>query len=78
MRVPVIDPSRYLLLEAFSGSLAMSVAYGERAGSPADWAVCGCCPPRDRRHGRRDVFNAFQFGFDERAKLLLIEPYDEP
>jgi hypothetical protein len=27
--------------------------------------------------GRRDVFAAFQFGFDDRAKLLLIEPYDE-
>jgi hypothetical protein len=28
--------------------------------------------------GRRDVFAAFQFGFDERASTLLIEPYDEP
>ena len=27
--------------------------------------------------GRRDVFAAFQFGFDERANTLLIEPYDE-
>ena len=27
--------------------------------------------------GRHDVFNAFQFGFDERAKLLLIEPYGD-
>src|SRR5688572_20310828 len=27
--------------------------------------------------GRRDVFAAFQFGFDERAQTLLIEPYDE-
>lgn len=27
--------------------------------------------------GRRDVFAVFQFGFDERAKTLLIEPYDE-
>jgi hypothetical protein len=25
--------------------------------------------------GRHDVFRAFQFGFDERAELLLIEPY---
>ena len=25
--------------------------------------------------GRHDVFAAFQFGFDERAGLLLIEPY---
>lgn len=28
--------------------------------------------------GRSDVFAAFQFGFDERASLLLIEPYDAP
>ena len=27
--------------------------------------------------GRHDVFAAFQFGFDERASLLLIEPYDK-
>jgi hypothetical protein len=27
--------------------------------------------------GRHDVFNVLQFGFDERAKLLLIEPYDD-
>jgi hypothetical protein len=27
--------------------------------------------------GRRDVFAAFSFGFDERAGTLLIEPYDE-
>jgi hypothetical protein len=26
--------------------------------------------------GRRDVFAAFQFGFDERARTLLIEPYE--
>jgi hypothetical protein len=25
--------------------------------------------------GRHDVFNAFQIGFDERAKELLVEPY---
>jgi hypothetical protein len=25
--------------------------------------------------GRHDVFRAFQFGFDERAELLLVEPY---
>jgi hypothetical protein len=25
--------------------------------------------------GRDDVFRAFQFGFDERAKLLLADPY---
>lgn len=25
--------------------------------------------------GRQDVFAAFQFGFDERAQTLLIEPY---
>jgi hypothetical protein len=28
--------------------------------------------------GRHDVFAAFQFGFDERANTLLIEPYDTP
>ena len=27
--------------------------------------------------GRQDVFAAFQFGFDERARILLIEPYEE-
>ncbi len=27
--------------------------------------------------GRRDVFAAFLFGFDERGQTLLIEPYDE-
>ena len=27
--------------------------------------------------GRHDVFAAFQFGFDERAGSLLVEPYDE-
>lgn len=27
--------------------------------------------------GRHDVFAAFQFGFDERAASLLVEPYDE-
>jgi hypothetical protein len=27
--------------------------------------------------GRRDVFAAFQLGFDERVATLLIEPYDE-
>jgi len=25
--------------------------------------------------GRHDVFRAFQYGFDERAELLLVEPY---
>ena len=25
--------------------------------------------------GRHDIFRAFQFGFDERAELLLVEPY---
>ncbi|HEY7034959.1 MAG TPA: hypothetical protein VH482_26700 [Thermomicrobiales bacterium] len=25
--------------------------------------------------GRHDVFRAFQFGFDERARTLLVEPY---
>jgi hypothetical protein len=25
--------------------------------------------------GRHDVFRAFQFAFDERAQLLLVEPY---
>ena len=25
--------------------------------------------------GRHDVFRAFQFGFDELAQLLLVEPY---
>jgi hypothetical protein len=25
--------------------------------------------------GRQDVFRAFQFGFDERADLLLVDPY---
>ena len=27
--------------------------------------------------GRQDVFAAFQFGFDERARTLLVEPYDD-
>jgi hypothetical protein len=27
--------------------------------------------------GCRDAFAAVQFGFDERASTLLIEPYDE-
>jgi hypothetical protein len=27
--------------------------------------------------GRNDVFTEFQFGFDERAASLLVEPYDE-
>jgi hypothetical protein len=27
--------------------------------------------------GRRDVVAAGQFGFDERANTLLIQPYDE-
>ena len=27
--------------------------------------------------GRRDLFAAFQFGFDERSSTLLVEPYDE-
>ncbi len=27
--------------------------------------------------GRHDVFAMFQFGFDERAANLLVEPYDE-
>ncbi len=26
--------------------------------------------------GRNDVFRAFQFGFDERAELQLVEPYE--
>jgi hypothetical protein len=25
--------------------------------------------------GRHDIFRAFQFGFDERAEVLLVEPY---
>ncbi len=25
--------------------------------------------------GRHDIFRAFQFGFDERAELLLVDPY---